>query len=154
MKRIVYPEIDMSSWLANLRQRSLTARQALLAAVMLAFYVLVSPAAVWLYGPLGLAAAGLAAGVCWLGAALALVIAEILRGPAFAFQAMLFALVFRTGIPLGFAVVVQSGGGLLTWAGLVYFLLLFYLVALGVEVILSLPETARTAANVPQNGVN
>jgi len=54
---------------------------------------------------------------------------------------------------LGFAVVVQTSG-LLPRAGLVYYLLFFYLVALGVEVLLSLPEIARTAPKLPKSDAN
>jgi hypothetical protein len=143
----------MSSSLAELRQRSLAFRQALLAVAMLAAYALAAPAAGWLFGWWGLASAALAGAVCWIGAGLALGMAFLLRGPNLAMQAMLFALVFRTGLPLGFVMIVQAGGGSLTWAGLVYFLLVFYLVALGVEVLLSLPEPGPTSAHAPQGSV-
>ncbi len=120
---------------------------------MAAALIFIVPWAAWQFGLSGMAAAGLAAWICWVGSALALVVAQLLRGPNLALQCMLFSLVLRTGIPLGFAVVVQTSG-LLTRAGLVYYLLFFYLVALGVEVLLSLPEITRPGIKPPKSGTN
>jgi hypothetical protein len=144
----------MPTWLAHLRARSLAAREAFLACAMAATLLVALPWACWRYGSAGSLALGLAAGVCWLGSALALWIADLHHAPNQVVQGMLFALALRTGLPLGFAVAAQASVGLLAWAGLIYFLLLFYLVALGVEVVLSLPEPVQTAGDVPHSGVN
>lgn len=142
----------MANWLANMRGRSLAARQALLVLSMAGAFVLVLPWALWQYGATGLLAAASACGVCLLGSATALFVADQLRGPNLALQGMLLGLALRTGIPLGFAVIAQSSAGLLACAGLVYDLLVFYLVALAVEVALSLPPTVQP--KLPESGAN
>ena len=130
----------MPNWLAKLRGWSLAAREAALLAGATVLYLLLVPLAIWQYGRAGPLAAATAAAVCTLAAALALWASDVNRAPQRVLQGMLYALLLRTGIPLGFAAVAQLAAGLLTWAGLGYWLLLYYLVALGGEVLLSLPH--------------
>jgi len=60
----------------------------------------------------------------------------------------------RMGIPLAFALACHLRGGLLADAGLLYYLLLFYPVTLGVETAWLLPgRSAAAAAPGPQEGV-
>jgi len=146
---MAFPETDMANWQANV-QRGVAVRQALLVACMAAAYVLVLPWACWQFGLSGVLAATVAGGVCLLASALALWVGHVHRAPNQAFQGVLLALMLRTGIPLGFAVVAHSSAGLLTWSGLVYYLLVFYLVSLAAEVVLSLPATAK----LPPTGAN
>jgi hypothetical protein len=55
---------------------------------------------------------------------------------------------------MAFALAAHLAAGLLTWAGLGYWLLLFYLVALGGEVLLSLPHNGLPRQHPAGNGVN
>jgi len=130
----------MPNWLAKLRGWSLAAREAALMGANVVLYLLLLPLAIWRYGSAGPLAAATAAAVCASASALALWASDVNRAPQRLLNGMLFALLLRTGIPLGFAMVAQLAAGLLTWAGLGYWLLLFYLVALGGEVLLSLPH--------------
>lgn len=144
----------MPNWLARLRGRSLAAREAALLGTIALVDLLLVPLAIWRYGPAGPLAAATAAAVCTLAAALALWASDANRAPQRVLHGMLYALLLRTGIPLGFALVGQLSGGLLTWGGLVYWLLLFYLVALGGEVLLSLPAGGLPQQHPAGNGVN
>ena len=67
---------------------------------------------------------------------------------------LLLAMAMRTGVPLLFVMLIQLHGGVLKGAGLVYYVVLFYLLSLGVEVPLSIargnqrpgcPGTARNS---------
>lgn len=130
-----------ASRLARLRSWSLATRAALLGLVVVVVCAAVAPVAWWLSGPLGLAAAAAAAGVCLLGAVLALVVSHLLGGPKAALYGLLFGMALRMGIPLVFAVTIHLKGGVLARSGFLYYLILFYPVTLGVETALSLPKT-------------
>jgi hypothetical protein len=129
----------VGTWLADMRSRSLAARSILLGSVVAVLYGLVAPIAFSLGGTTALVAAGAAAGLCLLGAGLALVISHSLRKPKYALYGVLLGTAVRTGIPLGLGLTLFTLGGTLVQAGLMYYLLVFYLVTLGVETFLSLP---------------
>ena len=125
---------------ARLRSLGLTTRTALLGLTVAAFLVIVLPLAWFWTGPSGLLAAPVAAGICLLGAVLALVVSHLLREPQVALYGLLFAMLFRMGVPLAFALTVHLRGGALAEAGVLYYLLVFYPITLGVETALSLPR--------------
>jgi hypothetical protein len=85
------------------------------------------------------AAATLAAFLCWTGGTSALVLGGMLRGPQLALYALLTGLFVRMGIPLAFGFAIQLRGGPLVEVGFIYYLLIFYLISLAVETWLSLP---------------
>jgi hypothetical protein len=134
----------METWFAKLRGRSLAARAAFLGLVVVGLYGVVSPAAGLWGGWAGLWAAAAAAGVCLAGALSALVASHVLSGPKYALAAMLAGTAARMGIPLAFALACQLHGGALAEAGLLYYLLIFYPVTLGIETVLSLPVAERS----------
>jgi hypothetical protein len=132
-------------WLAELSSRGLAARGALLAAVVLAEYALVGPLAGVLGGLPGVAAAAAAAGLCLAGAGLALVVSHAFCGrPKYALYGVLLGMALRMGIPLGLGLTCHILGMALARAGLLYYLLVFYPVTLGVETALSLPSREQS----------
>jgi hypothetical protein len=127
------------TWLAKLRGRGLIARAGFLAIVVLGVYVLVAPVVAHLKGSSGLAAAAAAAGACLAGAVPALVASRLLRGTRHALCGMLLAMALRFAVPLGIGLGCHLSGGPLAEGGILYYLLVFYPITLGVETALSLP---------------
>ncbi len=139
---------SVATWLADLRNRSIAARGTFLGLVVLGLYALVAPVAGFFCGgPAGIWAAAAAALLCLAGAGLALVVSHALREPNHALYGMLLGMAARMGIPLGFGLVCHLQGGALAEAGLLYYLLVFYPVTLGVETALSLPRNERPASS-------
>jgi hypothetical protein len=94
---------------------------------------------VWTWkGVNGLVALFLAALVCWSGAALALAVSGVLRGPSRALAVTLLGMALRVGLPLVAVIVVAMQNGPLAEGGFVVYVLFFYLVTLVVETWLSL----------------
>jgi hypothetical protein len=135
--------MKLSRWISGLPDRSLSVRVAALTAVMAAAYGCALCAAVGSGGQAGIVAASLAGGVCLASAAAALVISHLLRAPAKGVAAILLPMAVRTGLPLLVVLIVRSGGQGLVEAGLAYYLMGFYLLALAVEIPMSLPRAAR-----------
>lgn len=127
-------------WIAALGSRSLPARLCLLLGGMLTVWAaLALPALEW-HGAVGLAALSLAAGACAASAVAAMLIGACLRSPAVALAGVLLPMSVRIFTPLAAAVVVRLRGPGLVEAGFAYYLIAFYLLALAVEVPLSLPR--------------
>jgi hypothetical protein len=133
----------MDRWLARLRGLGVLARGGVSALVVLAVYALVAPVAWRLSGPMGLAAAGVAAACCWFGALsgslVALVVGRLVQEQARVSYEFLSGMLLRMGIPLVVALGFHFSHGLLASAGLLYYLLVFYPVTLAMETALSLP---------------
>ena len=117
----------------------------MLGAVVIGLSAVVGPVAGLWHGRTGLRAVAVAAGVCLLGALVALVIAHGLRAPRYALYGLLLGMAARMGIPLGCGLAFHLRGGALVDAGLLYYLLVFYPVTLGVETALSLPGDGPAA---------
>lgn len=126
---------------ARLQRLGLAARAAILVSVVALTYAVAGPVGWHVSGAMGLWASGVAAGVCLLGATLALVVSYRLRDPQRALTGMLLGMLLRMGIPLGFAAGMFLFGGVLAEAGVFYYLVAFYLVTLAAETLLSLPPT-------------
>lgn len=86
----------------------------------------------------GILAAALAGVVCWAGAAGALITAGLLRQSQQAASALMLGMLFRMGLPLAAIAWLMSQGGWLAEAGVVGMILVYYLVSLIVETVLSL----------------
>jgi hypothetical protein len=86
-----------------------------------------------LHGEIGMIAALVAGAICWAGAASALTVTAMLRGPQQAVTATFLGMGLRMGLPLVAALVVQLRSGPLAEAGFVFYLLACYAVALLVE---------------------
>jgi len=130
----------LTAWLSNLRKRGLALRAAVLGIVVLGSGATAGPVAWWLGGAAGVTAAAAAAFLCLAGAISALVAGHLFRGPRHAWNALLVGMVARSGIPLAAALAIYLRGGPLAEAGLLYYLLVFYPVALTTEIVLSLPQ--------------
>ncbi len=110
---------------------------------MLAVYAVVAPVAFSFSGARGLWAAAAAATFCLAGAGTALATSQFLRKPKYLLHGVLAATAARMGIPLTLGLICHIQGGPLAEAGLLYYLLAFYPVALAVETALSLPGSNR-----------
>ena len=119
-------------------------RLGILAGVMLAAYGGVLLAVAGKGDAAGVVAVSLAAGVCLASAAVALLISQRLRDPASGLAGVLLPMAARTGVPLLLAVFGRIAGGGLVEAGLVYYLVAFYMLALAIEVPMSLPCIERS----------
>lgn len=109
------------------------------------------PAAWWMWtsrGAVGVTAAAVAAVICLIGATGALLLTALLRGSSYAIHGLLGGMLLRLGLPLGVGVVLSSRGGDLARAGVFGLILLFYLLTLVVETLLSLKFVNR-----PRNSV-
>lgn len=93
-------------------------------------------------GWLGVAAAGVAGGVCWVSGLLALVAAGSFRSSGNAVNGILVGMACRTGIPLAAGVMLHSSGGALAAAGVFGMILGYYLVTLAAETLLAVRVTA------------
>jgi len=165
----------------RLRAMSFPARAGILVLVMALGYAVVGSVGSRVGPPGAWGAATASAGVCLLGAMLALAISHSLRGPQAArgkgdrhllceapegpfrqkvpipssaqaaLVAMLLAILCRMGIPLAFAAWAHLSGGPLAKAGVLYYVLVFYLIALGAEVVLALPTAEAPASAESRN---
>jgi hypothetical protein len=84
----------------------------------------------------GVAAASVAAAVCWLGATLALVVASHYQKRA-PLTGLLLGMLFRMGFPLVAGLTLQETVPALAEAGIFGFVLAFYFLTLVVETLLS-----------------
>lgn len=140
----------MISRLNDLRNRSATVRIAALTIVVFVVFGVVGPVAFHIGDMIALAAAAVAAGLCLIGASAALMITRVLSGPNLALIAMMTSMMARMTIPLAFGTALHLLGGPLAKAGLLYYLLVFYPVALAVETMLSLPPAPRPTGDTPE----
>jgi hypothetical protein len=136
----------MNQRLEAIRDLGIAARLGLLTATVAVLLLAVGGAAWAFQGPTGAIAAGLAAAVCLVGAGLALGASRWLAEPSQAVANVLVGMTLRMGMPLGIALAVHLHGGPLARGGLLYYLLVFYPVTLGIETALSLPRSGGAAA--------
>ena len=129
----------MSSWWGRLRTASVAVRCGVLIGVTLAVLAAVAPVAMCLSGLAGLGTAAAAAGVCLLGAVLALAAGHRLRVAKQALAEVLVGMFLRMAVPLSALLICQLCEGVLAEHGFVYYLVVFYPVTLSIEVALSLP---------------
>jgi len=85
-------------------------------------------------GWIGVTAAVLAGGVCWLGGLISLWIASGQEAPDKVLLCVVGGMLPRMGIPLMVCFFVYLRGGVLVEAGFVYYILVFHLVTLVVDV--------------------
>lgn len=125
---------------ANLRKLSLSRREAVLILALMLGFGIVAPWAYWRAGPMGLWATAVPAAVCLVCACGALAIASRCRGPWGALYGVLWGIAIQTGVPLALAMVVALCSPALMDAGLIYYLMGFYLLALTAKTLLALPD--------------
>jgi hypothetical protein len=129
----------MISPFRRLQGLSLLDSMIILVAVVSLVWVAVMPVCWWLHGFAGFLAATVAAVACLAGAEAALVCSLCFAGSHHALSTLLVGMATRMGAPLICGIIVHIQGGLLAEAGLLYYLLVFYPVALATETVLSLP---------------
>jgi hypothetical protein len=89
--------------------------------------------AYWLSGSMGLAAAGIAALLCAFASIGAGAVGGLLAASGQVVPATMLAMLLRMALPLVFVIVVCRQPGPLVEAGLVYYLIGFYLIALAAD---------------------
>lgn len=109
-----------------------------LTSIIVAALLVVGGVSFALRGPMGLAAAAAAAGICWSGATAALVLTALLGRSNRAMYGHLLGMFFRLGVPLVAGLILQRQAGALADAGVFGLIVIFYLVALTAETLLSL----------------
>jgi hypothetical protein len=92
-----------------------------------------------------------AAGVCWLGATVSLVVAYLGRQRGAAMMGLMLSMLVRMAIPLAIALLVVTSHSALAEGGLMGQLLIFYLLTLTVETLLSV-SLVKGACRKPQGG--
>lgn len=136
----------MNSWLTKHGPRSVTACLVCLALVL----ILAALPALWLagvqHGAAGWQAVVVAAAVCGLAGSLALATAAIFRRPAVVMYALGLGMLFRIGLPLGVGTALDATGGPLAQAGVFGWIVVFFLLTLAVETLLSLSLFAAAGA--------
>jgi len=109
-----------------------------LTAVVLLALLLVGAVVGTTRGVNGVLAASTAAAICWVGSTIALLIAGYSSRSNQAAQGHLLGMFFRLGLPLGGGMLLQKTGGPLAEAGVFGLIVVFYLITLVAETLLSL----------------
>ncbi len=121
----------------------LAARCCLLTIALVLACIAATPLAFALRGTNGLLAVGVAAGVCWFGAVITLPIAALFRGPSAMMYGLALSMLGRTMLPLVLGVALHFASPMLADAGMIYYLLVFYLLTLAVETVLAVASVAH-----------
>ena len=125
--------MQLSTRLARLSHLGLPARL-LLFAVPLFLLALVLTSVGWaLSGWIGVAAVAIAFVSCLVGSLAAVSLSFFLQGSHSPLQELLVGMLFRMGVPMGAALVVVMRSPTLDEAGFVFYLLPFFLVAVGIH---------------------
>jgi hypothetical protein len=97
-------------------------------------------------GWLGVAAAMVAALVCWLAATIALAIVVLFRGPKHGVSGILGSMLIRMALPLVAGTVLSRQGGPLAEAGVFGMIVVFYLFTLAIETLLSVSLVGQASS--------
>jgi hypothetical protein len=124
----------------------LFAQSALIGCALLAAWLLLSPLAMQTAGAEGLQAAAIAAVVCWLGAQFSLAIAALIGEGASLLSRIWLGMAARAMFPLviGTALHIRNPG--LNAAGLIFYVLVFYMVTLAADTALLLSRVPEPLA--------
>jgi hypothetical protein len=120
-----------------------------LALVTVAIYLVVTSVAYAISGRQGCIAASVAALLCLAGAELALLVMHLgrRRSVRAALIAMLGAMGLRLAIPLSGSVIIRLAKGPLLEAGALYYLIVFYVVTLAIEIPLEMDAGIAAFSN-------
>lgn len=121
------------------------AQAAWLSAVSVLVWLALAPLAFEISDMAGVVAVSVAVALCWTGGALALAIAALMHGPAAAMHGMLLGMMARMIFPLMLGATLQLKVASLADAGMIYYLLVAYMVLLAVETVMML---ARVQTNL------
>lgn len=134
--------------LASLR---LPGRIVALAGIALVICLLSLPLAYAISGLPGVIAAATAALVCLLGGEAGLLIANCFRGPAAGMNGALAAMMVRMSIPLIAGVALHLASPLLASAGMIFYLIAFYMVDLAAETVLLVAALGGSATAIRES---
>ena len=123
--------------------RGLVTRVSVLFVVMLGTFLLASPVAYFTAGKLGVIACFLATAVCLIAGKAALLTSHGLRLTHLNLYGLLIGMSLRMFLPLASVALVFIYRPLLD-AGMIYYLIVFYMIMLVVDVVLHLPSTGTS----------
>jgi hypothetical protein len=123
---------------------SLPAQAGLTSALVSGLWIVIAPVAYQISGSIGPVAAALGAGACLFGALLGLAIGAVFPGAAGVLHRMLFAMLARTVVPLMAGVALHFKSSELAAAGMIYYLLIFYMATLAIETTMLLAQISRS----------
>ncbi len=121
----------------------LVAQSAVIAGALVLAWLLVAPLATRFSGTLGLKATLLAAVACYAGAQFSLLISALIRGSASIMNRLVLGMIARAMFPMVLGAGLHLRNHELAGAGLILYVLVFYLVTLAAD-------TALLVAQVPQ----
>ncbi|MGD0654077.1 MAG: hypothetical protein ABSA16_07015 [Thermoguttaceae bacterium] len=128
----------------TLRKQSIFMRSVALVIFEIFLLAAITPF-LWIFGsPWSFTTAGVAVGLCTVGALLGLWIHYVLGDPKLALTALLLGMAVNMGIPLAFGVAIHLHGGPLSESGFLYYLLFFYLLTLAMKTMLTLPLSRKS----------
>ncbi len=136
-------------WITALRHRSLAVQLVVLLLAILSAYAGTFFVAIQ-RGAAGVVAASLAAVVCLASSSVALAMSRGVFGPSNGLGVTILSTIARTVPPLMLALIVRLRGQALVETGFVYYLVGFYLLALIVELPMSLPRTGPMHRHGPR----
>lgn len=112
---------------------------ALLVLTLLVVFALAvaAPVGYQAYGRAGLFASSTAAVVCWAASAAALFVTHLFAGTPAALSGLFMSIGLRTGLPLAAAAVLSTQSAMLADGGVFGFFVVFYLLSLAAETVLS-----------------
>ena len=129
----------------KLRNLGVVGQATLVSAVVGLGLLAAAPLAYEISGPRGPLAAAVAAAVCLAGAVAAVVAASLFRGPSAGLYSLAMGMLARTILPLFAGVVLTMNVAWLKSAGMIVYLLVFYLATLAVETALLVAQISDGA---------
>jgi hypothetical protein len=126
-----------------LARLGLVAQSLFIAAALAGAFLLLAPLAYRVSGPTGLKVELLAALICWLGALFSLSISVLIRGGVSIMNRLALGMTARAMAPLVLGAGLHIKHAELAGAGLIFYVLVFYMVTLTAD-------TALLVAQVPQ----
>lgn len=142
------------SFKQRIAELGLAGRAALLLMLFAGLWLLSLPLAICTAGSSGVLAAFCGAMVVWFASAAGLAIGEMFYGTHQAILKLLFGMVIRMFIPLLACLGVLLTIPQLASAGFVFYVLGFYLLALPVDTVLAVLQTAAAKEAAKPNGLN
>ncbi len=128
---------------ARLARLGLVAQSMFIAAALAGAFLLLAPLAYGVSGLFGLKVALLAALLCWMGALFSLSISALIRGGVSVMNRLALGMTARAMVPLVLGVGLHMKHADLAGAGLIFYVLVFYMVTLAAD-------TALLVSQVPQ----
>ncbi|MEX0676291.1 MAG: hypothetical protein WD063_04410 [Pirellulales bacterium] len=131
----------------HLSRLGILAQAGLVAGVLFIVWLPVASVAYAISGNAGTIASAVAAALCLVGAEFALIATLPFSRPSAAMYSLAVGMLARTLIPLASGVVVHLTVPVLAGAGMVFYLLFFYMTALATETVLMLAKVPPSAAS-------